>query len=284
MLRPHPGSSGLGRASRFTSRGPTSGCALTVLVCSFGSSAATFSRFFSALLRNRPIVLRKRPIAVIIGRRLADFLHLGLRRRSAGRSKCVSCLPEAIGQGGVAGRGTELWQATAMPARPCPGCAAGSAPRARAGFQRSSRHRGCGRRRAGAAPRAGDRRPAARWTGAACSPGNVVIGEAVDQQQRAGQLRGFQQQRAGVVPVGVLAGVPEKPLPPVRVVQPLIGDGGPGHRSVEDIGAAQHSQRGQRTAERPAPDPHPAQVQVSSWAGSNRLKAARGPGGRSGAR
>jgi hypothetical protein len=43
MVRPHPGSSGLGRASRFTSRGPTPGCALTVLVCSVGSSAAAFS-------------------------------------------------------------------------------------------------------------------------------------------------------------------------------------------------------------------------------------------------
>jgi hypothetical protein len=33
---------------------------------------------------------------VIISRRRADFPHLGLRGRSAGRSKCVSCLPEAI--------------------------------------------------------------------------------------------------------------------------------------------------------------------------------------------
>jgi hypothetical protein len=33
---------------------------------------------------------------VIISRRRADFPHLGLRGRSAGRSKCVACLPEAI--------------------------------------------------------------------------------------------------------------------------------------------------------------------------------------------
>jgi hypothetical protein len=35
---------------------------------------------------------------VIIGRRLAGFSHLGLRGRSAGRSKYVSCLPEAAGR------------------------------------------------------------------------------------------------------------------------------------------------------------------------------------------
>src|SRR5712692_4374089 len=63
MVRPHPGLSGSGRASRFTSRGAPAGCALTVLVCSFGSSAAAFSRFFPALPRNRPIALRKRPMA-----------------------------------------------------------------------------------------------------------------------------------------------------------------------------------------------------------------------------
>jgi hypothetical protein len=63
MVRPHPGLSGLGRASRFTSRGATSGCAFTVLVCSSGSSAAAFSRFVPALLRKRSIALRKRPMA-----------------------------------------------------------------------------------------------------------------------------------------------------------------------------------------------------------------------------
>jgi hypothetical protein len=63
MVRPHPGLSGSGRASRFTSRGTTPGCALTVLVCSVESPAAAFSRFFPALLRKRPVALRKRPIA-----------------------------------------------------------------------------------------------------------------------------------------------------------------------------------------------------------------------------
>jgi hypothetical protein len=40
----------------------------------------------------------KQTHGVIIGRRLAGFSHLGLRRRSAGGSKCVSCLPEAAGR------------------------------------------------------------------------------------------------------------------------------------------------------------------------------------------
>lgn len=38
----------------------------------------------------------KQTHGVIISRRRADFPHLGLRGRSAGRSKCVSRLPEAI--------------------------------------------------------------------------------------------------------------------------------------------------------------------------------------------
>ena len=40
----------------------------------------------------------KKTHSVIVGRRLADFSHLGLRRRSAGRSKGVLCLPEAVGR------------------------------------------------------------------------------------------------------------------------------------------------------------------------------------------
>jgi len=63
MVRPHPGLSGSGRSSRFTSRGPTAGSAWTVLVCSLVSPGAAFSRLFPALPRNRPIALRKRPIA-----------------------------------------------------------------------------------------------------------------------------------------------------------------------------------------------------------------------------
>src|SRR5262249_33788155 len=55
MVRPHPGWSGLGRASAATSRRATSLCALTVLVCSLRSSAAAFSRFFLARLRKRPM-------------------------------------------------------------------------------------------------------------------------------------------------------------------------------------------------------------------------------------
>jgi len=40
----------------------------------------------------------KQTHGVIIGRRLAGFSHLGLRGRSAGRSTCVSCPPEAARQ------------------------------------------------------------------------------------------------------------------------------------------------------------------------------------------
>jgi hypothetical protein len=59
---------------------------------------------------------------VIIGRRLAGFSHLGLRGRSAGRSKCVSCLPEEAGR--VARLRVPLWPAGRPPLPPPHRCLA----------------------------------------------------------------------------------------------------------------------------------------------------------------
>jgi hypothetical protein len=53
---------------------------------------------------------------VIIGRRLAGFSHLGLRGRSAGRSTCVSYLPEAAGR--VARLRVPRWPAGRPPLPP----------------------------------------------------------------------------------------------------------------------------------------------------------------------
>jgi hypothetical protein len=58
----------------------------------------------------------KQTHSVIIGRRLAGFSHLGLRGRSAGRSDCVSCLPEAAGQ--VARPRVPLWPTGRPPSPP----------------------------------------------------------------------------------------------------------------------------------------------------------------------
>jgi len=58
----------------------------------------------------------KQTHGVIIGCRLAGFSHLGLRGRSAGKSKCVSCLPEAAGR--VARPRVPLWPAGRPPLPP----------------------------------------------------------------------------------------------------------------------------------------------------------------------
>jgi hypothetical protein len=55
IVSPHPGWSGLGRASAVASRGATSVCALAVLLCSLRSSAAV-PRSFLALRRKRPMM------------------------------------------------------------------------------------------------------------------------------------------------------------------------------------------------------------------------------------
>ncbi len=83
---------------------------------------------------------------------------------------------------------------------------------------------------------------------------DVVVGQAVDQQQRAGQPIGERQQRVGVVDVGLLAGIAEVALGVVRVVETPLGDRRAGDGGVEDVGPAQHGERGEVAAEAPAAD------------------------------
>ena len=54
----------------------------------------------------------------------------------------------------------------------------------------------------------------------------------------------------------------EEPLPPVRVVEPLIVRRGPGNGRVEHVGAADHGDGRERPAVGPAADPDPPPVQV----------------------
>ena len=87
---------------------------------------------------------------------------------------------------------------------------------------------------------------------------------------------------------GSLGRVAEVALGVVRVVQPPVGDRRAGDGGVEDVGAAQHGQRGQVAAEAPAPDRHPVEVELGccSAAAVQRLdlvlehRRRRGRGGR----
>ncbi|MCO5563880.1 hypothetical protein L7F22_017531 [Adiantum nelumboides] len=95
---------------------------------------------------------------------------------------------------------------------------------------------------------------------------DVVVGEAVDDHQRA--VRTVRGRRGrGVVDdrradVGLAARHPEVALGVVGVVERPVGDRRAGDGRVEDVGPAQHRQRGQVAAERPAADADPAQVEV----------------------
>ena len=106
--------------------------------------------------------------------------------------------------------------------------------------------------------------PAARRADDSCKRvggDDVVVGEAVDEQQRTGQPVGQRQQRAGVVHVGLLVRIAEVPLGVVRVVQPPLGDRSAGDGGVEDVGPAQHGERRQVAAEAPPADGDPAEVE-----------------------
>ena len=101
--------------------------------------------------------------------------------------------------------------------------------------------------------------------------GSVGPGEAVVGDQ--GRAR---------VHLGIVLRVAAVPLGVVRVVQPPVGDRGAGDRRVEDVRAAQHGERGEVTAVRPAADADPGQIQrdgsrrsdcsASTW--SSRVTAA----------
>ncbi len=91
---------------------------------------------------------------------------------------------------------------------------------------------------------------------------HVVVGQAVQDQQRTGQLGRVGEQRVALVDLRRLVRVTEVPLGVEGVVEPHVGDRSAGDGGVEHVRAAQHGQRGQVAAERPAADPHPGQVEV----------------------
>src|SRR4029453_3516313 len=91
---------------------------------------------------------------------------------------------------------------------------------------------------------------------------HVVVGQAVDEQQRAFQLGRVGQQGAAAVGVGVGGRVAQVAFAVVGVVQAPVGHRGAGHGGVEDVGAAQHGQGGQVAPARPAAGGHPAEVEL----------------------
>ena len=76
------------------------------------------------------------------------------------------------------------------------------------------------------------------------SSGRVRLAASVMVEQRLVSFR-------------VLLRQAEEPLPPVRVVQPLIVRGGPGDGGVEHVGPADHGDGRERPAVGPAADPDP---------------------------
>ena len=100
---------------------------------------------------------------------------------------------------------------------------------------------------------------------------DVVVGEAVHQQQRAGQLRGVREQRGPRVGVGMGVGTAQVALGVVGVVQGPVGDRRAGDGGVEDVRAAQHGQRREVAPEGPPADAHAGQVEVGP-AGRERVQ------------
>ena len=114
---------------------------------------------------------------------------------------------------------------------------------------------------------------------------DVVVGEAVDQEQRPGQLTGQGEQRAGVVGVGLLGGIAEVALGVVGVVEPPLGHRCAGDGGVEDVGPPEHGEGGEVAAEAPPPDRHAVEVEdavllggrlsASTWSSSTAVARSR---------
>ena len=81
---------------------------------------------------------------------------------------------------------------------------------------------------------------------------DVVVGEAVDEQQRPCQVGARAAGATRVVAVGVVVGMPEVALGVVGVVEPPFGHRRAGDGGVEHVRSAQHGQRGQEATEAPA--------------------------------
>ncbi len=89
---------------------------------------------------------------------------------------------------------------------------------------------------------------------------DVVVGEAMYEQQRARQLGRVGEQRRALVGVGIVRRVAEIALGVVGVVQPPVGDRSTSDGGVEDVGAAQDGERGEVAAEAPPSDGDAGQV------------------------
>ncbi len=96
---------------------------------------------------------------------------------------------------------------------------------------------------------------------------DVVVGEPVDQQQRARQLAGEGQQRRSVVDLGLHRRVAEIALRVVRVVEPPLGHRRAGDGRVDAVGSQQHGQGGEVPAEAPAADGDSVEVEASELGG-----------------
>jgi hypothetical protein len=100
---------------------------------------------------------------------------------------------------------------------------------------------------------------------------HVVVGEAVDQQQRSLSRWASASNECGRRGRGRFARVAEVPLGVVGVVEPPLGHGSPGDGGVEHVGPAQHGEGGQVATEAPAPDADPDR----SSRGSSSARACR---------
>ena len=86
---------------------------------------------------------------------------------------------------------------------------------------------------------------------------------------------GERQQRAGVVDVGPCVRVAEVALGVVGVVEPPLGDRRAGDGGVEDVGPAQHGERGEVAAEAPAADGRPGRGRARGCSLGGRVQARR---------
>ena len=109
---------------------------------------------------------------------------------------------------------------------------------------------------------------------------DVVVGQAVEEQQRALELGRVGEQRAGVVDVGIGLGVAEVALGVEGVVEAPVRDRGAGDGGVEDVRAAQDGEGGEVAAEAPAADGDPGEVEPRRPRRPGRAARRPGPRGR----
>ena len=133
-------------------------------------------------------------------------------------------------------------------------------------------------------------RPAASSADDSCSVwAATTLSSARPWISSSGRVRpvGQRQQRVGVVDVGLLVGVAEVALGVVGVVEAPLGDRRAGDGGVEDVGPAQHGERGEVAAEAPPADGDAVEVEHAVLLGGvraaprsgRRARASPGRGG-----